>query len=69
MCTHTPACPPAEAPDAAAALLVTCHPEQGWSLRCNGAVSFDDTGALLPDGTAIAPHRPGRRAAEETARA
>ncbi|MFD6343606.1 DUF5999 family protein [Streptomyces roseolus] len=69
MCTHTPACPPAEAPDSAAALLVTCHPEQGWNLRCNGAVSFDDTGALLPDGTVIPPHRPARHAAEEAVRA
>ena len=24
------------------------HPEQGWSLLCNGVVIFEDTGALLP---------------------
>ena len=33
-------------------------PEQGWSLLCNGVVTFDDTGELLPDGAFIAPHRP-----------
>jgi hypothetical protein len=31
------------------------HPEQGWSLLCNGVVIFDDGGALLPDGRAVAP--------------
>jgi len=34
------------------------HPEQGWSLLCNGIVVFEDTGELLPDGEPIAPHRP-----------
>ena len=34
------------------------HPEQGWSLLCNGVVIFEDTGELLPDGASIAPHRP-----------
>jgi hypothetical protein len=37
---------------------VAAHPEQGWSLLCNGVVLFDDTGELLPDGEVIAPHRP-----------
>jgi hypothetical protein len=36
---------------------VAAHPEQGWSLLCNGVVLFDDTGELLPDGEVIAPHR------------
>jgi hypothetical protein len=31
------------------------HPEQGWSLLCNGIVVFDDGGLLLPDGRAAAP--------------
>jgi Family of unknown function (DUF5999) len=31
------------------------HPEQGWSLLCNGIVAFDDTGALLPNGRSIPP--------------
>ncbi|KWX02225.1 hypothetical protein LI90_3268 [Carbonactinospora thermoautotrophica] len=33
------------------------HPEQGWSLLCNGVVLFEDTGELLPDGTAVPPSR------------
>ncbi|GGQ92252.1 hypothetical protein Saso_13290 [Streptomyces asoensis] len=33
------------------------HPEQGWSLLCNGVLLFEDTGELLPDGRVIAPHR------------
>jgi hypothetical protein len=37
---------------------VAAHPEQGWSLLCNGVLLFDDTGELLPDGEIIAPHRP-----------
>ena len=36
------------------------HPEQGWSLLCNGVVVFEDTGALLPDGRSIPPHRSAR---------
>ena len=36
-----------------AARVVADHPEQGWSLLCNGVVRFDDGGALLPDGTSI----------------
>jgi len=58
MCKHQPACPSAEAIDHCAALVVRSHPEQGWSLLCNGVVLFDDTGELLPDGTVVAPHRP-----------
>jgi hypothetical protein len=34
------------------------HPEQGWSLLCNGVVIFEDTGTLLPDGRSIPPHQP-----------
>jgi hypothetical protein len=37
---------------------VAHHPEQGWSLLCNGVVLFEDTGELLPDGKIIDPHRP-----------
>ncbi|MFK4103212.1 DUF5999 family protein [Streptomyces sp. NPDC019531] len=58
MCRHTPACPTADSTDAEAALVVAAHPEQGWSLLCNGVLLFDDTGDLLPDGRTIAPHRP-----------
>ncbi|MEV5432749.1 DUF5999 family protein [Streptomyces sp. NPDC052701] len=58
MCTHTPPCPTADSPDREAAHVVAGHPEQGWSLLCNGVLAFEDTGELLPDGRVIAPHRP-----------
>ena len=58
MCPHHPPCPPAEAPDHDAARVVAGHPEQGWSLLCNGVVVFEDYGELLPDGTACAAVRP-----------
>ena len=58
MCPHTPPCPDASAPDREAAHTSVSHPEQGWSLLCNGVVIFEDTGELLPDGACIAPHRP-----------
>ncbi|RNL86813.1 DUF5999 family protein [Halostreptopolyspora alba] len=58
MCQHTPECPPFDHPDREAARVVASHPEQGWSLLCNGVVVFEDTGDLLPDGGVIAPHRP-----------
>jgi uncharacterized protein DUF5999 len=50
MCTHHPACPLADAADRDAAHVITSHPEQGWSLLCNGIVLFDDFGEILPDG-------------------
>jgi hypothetical protein len=62
MCQHQPACPPAQTAEHAAARVVSAHPEQGWSLLCNGVVIFDDTGELLPDGRIVAPHRPRRHA-------
>jgi hypothetical protein len=58
MCPHTPLCPEARDPDREAARTIISHPEQGWSLLCNGIVTFEDTGELLPDGHTIAPHRP-----------
>ena len=58
MCPHTPPCPAASDLDHEAARTVISHPEQGWSLLCNGIVVFEDTGELLPSGTVIAPHRP-----------
>ncbi|TXJ83322.1 hypothetical protein E2C11_07580 [Streptomyces lavendulae] len=58
LCTHTPKCPAAEGPDREAARITAHHPEQGWSLLCNGVLVFEDTGDLLPDGRVIAPHRP-----------
>jgi hypothetical protein len=49
-CTHDPHCPGAYDVDHGAARAVSCHPEQGWSLLCNGVVLFEDTGEILPDG-------------------
>ena len=55
MCQHQPRCPDAMAPDHMAARVVAGHPEQGWSLLCNGVVSFDDMGEVLPDGRTVPP--------------
>jgi hypothetical protein len=55
-CRHDPPCPPADAMDRGAARVIAAHQEQGWSLLCNGVITFDDTGELLPDGTPIQPH-------------
>ena len=61
MCPHLPACPPADRPDRAAARAVAVHPEQGWSLLCNGVIVFDDLGEILPGGlVAPPPHRMAR---------
>ena len=56
-CSHEPACPPAEAADRDAAHVVAAHPEQGWTLLCDGAIVFDDSGELTADGRIVAPHR------------
>jgi hypothetical protein len=55
MCDHVPRCPAAAAPHRLAAHVCVAHPEQGWSLLCNGVVVFDDGGVLLPDGAAFNP--------------
>jgi hypothetical protein len=39
--------------------VIASHPEQGWSLLCNGIIVFEDTGAILPGGIATPPHRSG----------
>ncbi|MEV8088484.1 DUF5999 family protein [Streptomyces nigra] len=64
MCSHRPSCPSAQADTAhmvtarvTAAHVVSAHPEQGWSLLCDGSIVFDDSGALLADGSVVAPHR------------
>ena len=61
MCPHTPQCPDANAVDREAARVIASHPEQGWSLLCNGVVVFEDTGELLRGGEVILPHRPPAR--------
>jgi hypothetical protein len=58
LCVHVPPCPGAAQTDHHAARVVATHPEQGWSLLCNGVVTFDDDGELLPDGRAVAPGVP-----------
>jgi hypothetical protein len=58
MCSHIPACPPADRSDRMTAQAIVSHPEQGWSLLCNGVVLFEDFGALLPDGSVLEPPRP-----------
>jgi hypothetical protein len=57
-CAHWPRCPSALAHDRSGARTIASHPEQGWSLLCNGVVIFDDGGALLPDGRAVTPSPP-----------
>lgn len=57
ICRHTPPCPSADALDRDAARVVAAHPEQGWSLLCNGVVVFEDFGELLPDGQSCAARR------------
>lgn len=56
-CTHIPSCPDAGADDRDAAHVLVAHPEQGWSLLCNGVVLFEDTGELLPDGRSVSARR------------
>ena len=53
MCPHQPPCPPADRPDRHAAHTVAFHPEQGWSLLCNGVIVFDDMGEILPGGRVL----------------
>lgn len=59
MCSHEPPCPSSTDTGREAARVVSSHPEQGWSLLCNGVVLFEDTGELLPDGAVVAPRRAG----------
>jgi len=56
-CRHQPPCPPANAIGRLAAVVIAAHPEQGWSLLCNGLITFEDTGAIA-DEQAIPPRRP-----------
>lgn len=56
-CSHDPRCPESCASDAPAATAVASHPEQGWSLLCNGTLLFEDSGAVLPDGRILEPAR------------
>ncbi|MET9114595.1 DUF5999 family protein [Streptomyces longwoodensis] len=60
MCSHptpTQTQPSGRPADTRATHVVAAHPEQGWDLLCDGTIVFDDSGALLPDGRVLAPHR------------
>jgi hypothetical protein len=57
LCAHQPPCPAFAASDRLAAHVMVAHPEQGWSLLCNGVVVFDDLGELHPDRRIVAPQR------------
>ncbi|ADP79900.1 hypothetical protein FraEuI1c_1844 [Pseudofrankia inefficax] len=68
-CEHQPACPTADALDRDAARSVRTHPDQGWSLLCNGVILFEDTGEILPTGWTVEPRRgPARSAGSRVAR-
>jgi hypothetical protein len=56
-CSHVPHCPGAEGPDRDAAHVIASHPEQGWSLLCNGVVLFEDSGEILPNGSCVSARR------------
>ena len=48
MCRHTPSCPPASAPDAASARIVSDHlQDSGYALLCNGAVLLEGDDLLV----------------------
>ena len=57
MCQHQPKCPSADSPARQLAHTAAAHPEQGWSLLCNGVVLFEDCGEILPDGRCIGTRR------------
>ncbi len=55
LCPHTPPCPPADAPDAAAARILAEHLQEcGYALLCNGRVLLEH-GELLPMPTWSSP--------------
>ncbi|MDQ1731928.1 MAG: hypothetical protein QOK10_2087 [Pseudonocardiales bacterium] len=56
-CIHEPQCPDSAGADRDAAHVVASHPEQGWSLLCNGVVLFEDSGEILPDGACVQARR------------
>jgi hypothetical protein len=60
MCPHQPLCPSVTSPDHSPSHTLAAHPDQGWSLLCNGVIVFDDFGELLPDGRGGRPVGHGR---------
>jgi hypothetical protein len=67
MCQHRPACPAATASDGLAAHVTVAHPEQGWSLLCNGVILFEDGGVLMPSASSSGPGQPDRAAVRHAA--
>ena len=61
MCHHVTPCPEATSEARDLAAVVSSHPEQGWSLLCNGVVLFDDDGELLPTAAPSPTTTPGWR--------
>src|SRR5690606_36877948 len=54
MCAHQPSCARTDCP---APHVAVARPEQGWTLTCDGAIVFDDSGEPPPDGRVVAPPR------------
>ncbi|MER5854110.1 DUF5999 family protein [Streptomyces sp. NPDC059688] len=54
MCSHPTSLSSSAAP---ARHPVAAHPEQGWTLLCDGSIVFDDSGELHPDGSVVPPCR------------
>ncbi|MEU9993212.1 DUF5999 family protein [Streptomyces sp. NPDC007971] len=54
MCSYRTSC---SASDPGTPHPVAAHPEQGWTLLCDGSIVFDDTGELHPDGSVVPPRR------------
>ena len=48
---------PSTPPTATPRTCSSAHPEQGWSLLCNGIVLFEDFGELLPNGQSCGARR------------
>ncbi len=57
VCTHTPACPPANHPGHLAAAVIRHDYGLGCSFLCNGVVVFDDGGELSPDNRPVPAQR------------
>lgn len=56
-CQHQPPCPPAEAVDHDAAVVLIHDHHAGYSVLCNAVILFDDGGEIGPDGSTVGPHR------------
>lgn len=66
MCNHSPQCPVAEATDHDAAKVVAHDPKTGYSLLCNGVITFEDGGEIAPDGHVTDANRgPAPHAADD----